>query len=414
MRKQAVVLGTGFFALYALNATYDAFLPLLLRNFISNLAVIGFLMTIDNYIALLSQPWWGSRSDGTRTRLGRRVPYLLIGMSLTALFAVLVPLGGQLSLWLLIGVMIALNLAVSVWRAPLLALLADLFPPATRSTASGITYFAGTLGGAAVLLGGSLLFGGKGYAPFVLVAIALLGAALIITRKLSEPAHTHHEPRRHDLLVPLKALRGLAARPHKDPLLFLGGALCFQLAIAGAAPYFTLYVRELFSLTPGQAGTLASLTWIGALVATLPAGFAGARYGQRKVMLTSLLTLSAVLFLLPFMQTPLLVGALWGVAGVCAAAVVVNSIILFLSFAGDQEIGLFTGLHLSASATAQIVGPPAWGLAMQLFGPQALWVSSGCAAVLATFLVSRVREGGLPDTELVAKPLASPQPRPRR
>src|SRR6266536_1860440 len=225
MRKQAVVLGTGFFALYALNATYDAFLPLLLRNFISNLAVIGFLMTIDNYIALLSQPWWGSRSDGTRTRLGRRVPYLLIGMSLTALFAVLVPLGGQLSLWL--------------------------------------------------LLGGGLLFGGKGYAPFVLVAIALLGAALIITRKLSEPAHTHHEPRRHDLLVPLKALRGLAARPHKDPLLFLGGALCFQLAIAGTAPYFTLYVRELFSLTPGQAGTLASLTWIGALVATLPAGCAG-------------------------------------------------------------------------------------------------------------------------------------------
>ena len=108
------------------------------------------------------------------------------------------------------------------------------------------------------------------------------------------------------------------------------------------------------------------------------------------------------------MKTPLLVGALWGVAGVCGAAFVVNSIILFLSFAGDQEIGLFTGLHLFTYAAAQIVGPPAWGLAMQLFGPQALRVSSGCAAVLATFLVSRVREGGLPDTELMAKRLASP------
>jgi len=126
------------------------------------------------------------------------------------------------------------------------------------------------------------------------------------------------------------------------------------------------------------------------------------------VMLTSLLTLSAVLFLLLSVKTPLLVGALWGVAGVCGAAVVVNSINLFLSFAGDQEIGLFTGLHLFTYAAAQIVGPPALGLAMQLFGPQALWVSSGCAAVLATFLVSRVREGGMPDTELMAKPLASP------
>lgn len=408
MRKQAVVLGGGFFALYALNATYDAFVPLLLRNFISNLVVIGFLMTIDNYIALVFQPWWGARSDGTRTRVGRRVPYLLVGMSLTALFAALVPLSGQLSLWLLIGVMTALSLAVSVWRAPLIALLADLFPPAARSTASGITYFAGGLGGTVVLLGGSLLFGGKGYAPFALVSIALLGAALIIVRMLSEPVHPHHEARRHDLLVPLKALRGLAARPHKDPLLFLGGALCFQLAINGAAPYFTLYVRELFSLTPGQAGTLASWHWIGALVANLPAGYAGARYGQRKMMLTSLVTLSAILFLLSSVKAPLLVGALWGMAGVCAATVVVNSIILFLSFAGDQEIGLFTGLHLFASAAAQIAGPPAWGLAMQLFGPQALWVSSGCAAVLATFLVSRVRESGLPDTELMAKPLVSP------
>jgi hypothetical protein len=82
------------------------------------------------------------------------------------------------------------------------------------------------------------------------VSIALFGAALIIARKLSEPVHAHREPRRHDLLVPLKALRGLAARPHKDPLLLLGGTLCFQLAINGALPYFTLYVRELFSLTP--------------------------------------------------------------------------------------------------------------------------------------------------------------------
>jgi len=408
MRKQAVVLGAGFFALYALNATYDAFLPLLLSNFIFNLAIIGFLMTVDNYVALVFQPWWGSRSDGTRTRFGRRVPYLLVGMSLTALFAAVVPFAAQLSLWLLIGVMIALNLAVSVWRAPLVALLADLFPPAARSTASGIAYFAGALGGAVVLLGGSLLFGGKGYAPFVLVSIALLGAALIIARKLSEPVHAHRDPRRHEQIVPLKALRGLAARPHKDPLLLLGGTLCFQLAINGALPYFTLYVRELFSLTPGQAGTLASGRWIGSLVATLPAGLAGARYGQRRVTLTSLLALSAVLFLLLSVKTPLLVGALWGMAGVCGAVVVVNSIILFLSFAGDQEIGLFTGLHLFTYAAAQIVGPPACGLALQLFGPQALWVSSGCAAVLATFLVSRVREGGLPDTELMAKPLASP------
>jgi maltose/moltooligosaccharide transporter len=409
MRKQAVAIGVGFFALYAFNAAYDSFLPLFLRNFVSNFALIGFLMTIDNYIGLFFQPWWGAHSDGARTRFGRRLPYLLIGMPLVALLTLLVPFVAQVSLWLLVGVMVALNLAVSVWRAPLFALLADVFPRASRSTASGITFFGGALGGATVLLGGSLLFGSKGYAPFVLVAIAFLGAMVIITRTISEPKSTQPEPRRCDGLVTIKALRRLATLPHKDPLLFLGAAFCFQLAINGAHPHFTIYMRDLFSLTPSEAGVLASGHRFGALIATLPAGLVAARYGRQQVIFLSLLTLGVVLFLLPFANTPLLVGVLWSVAGFCAAAIVVNSIILFLSFASDHEVGLFTGLHLFTSAAAQIVGPPVWGLAMQEFGLHALWITSGCAAMLATFLVSQVRERELPGSELVAKPAPSLQ-----
>ena len=48
-------------------------------------------MTIDNIFAILLLPFLGALSDRTRTRLGRRRPYILVGSILAAVFFVLVP-----------------------------------------------------------------------------------------------------------------------------------------------------------------------------------------------------------------------------------------------------------------------------------------------------------------------------------
>ena len=87
MRK-TWLLGFGFFSISMTWALYNAFVPLFLENFLESIALIGFMMTIDNYFALFLQPWIGNRSDKTNTRFGKRMPYLLIGMPLAALFLV--------------------------------------------------------------------------------------------------------------------------------------------------------------------------------------------------------------------------------------------------------------------------------------------------------------------------------------
>ena len=84
MKKQALALGVGWFALQGVWTAYNAFMPLFYNQFTANLFLIGLLMTFDNIAALTLQPFWGARSDLTRSPLGRRKPYLLIGMPLAA------------------------------------------------------------------------------------------------------------------------------------------------------------------------------------------------------------------------------------------------------------------------------------------------------------------------------------------
>ena len=74
MKKQALALGAGWFALQATWTAYNAFMPLFYGQFTANLFLIGLFMTFDNIAALTLQPFRGARSDLTRSPLGRRKP----------------------------------------------------------------------------------------------------------------------------------------------------------------------------------------------------------------------------------------------------------------------------------------------------------------------------------------------------
>ena len=87
------LLGFGFFAVMVAWSVYNAFVPLFLANrFYLDPATIGFFMTLDNIAALLLQPAIGSLSDRTRTKIGRRLPFMLTGAPIAALAFFLAPM----------------------------------------------------------------------------------------------------------------------------------------------------------------------------------------------------------------------------------------------------------------------------------------------------------------------------------
>ncbi len=85
------ILGFGFFGISIIWPLFNSLIPPMLKDLGLTAGVIGFILTWDNLINMFLQPWIGSRSDRTRTRFGRRKPYLMIGAPLAALFFILVP-----------------------------------------------------------------------------------------------------------------------------------------------------------------------------------------------------------------------------------------------------------------------------------------------------------------------------------
>jgi Na+/melibiose symporter-like transporter len=83
------LLGFGFFAISVMWSVYNAFMPLILKNFIESAAVIGFIMTIDNYLAIIIQPTVGALSDKIDTRFGKRMPFIMIGMPIASIMLII-------------------------------------------------------------------------------------------------------------------------------------------------------------------------------------------------------------------------------------------------------------------------------------------------------------------------------------
>ncbi len=141
------LLGLGFFGISVLWPLYNAYVPIFLKDFALPSFVIGFIMTIDNLFAIFMLPYIGTLSDQTRTRIGRRKPYILVGAPLGALFFALIPLSKDLgSLALMMFVIILMNFSMALFRSPLIAFMPDVTPSEKRSQANGIINFMGGFG----------------------------------------------------------------------------------------------------------------------------------------------------------------------------------------------------------------------------------------------------------------------------
>ena len=78
--KRTLLVGFAFFLISAFWQAYDAIIPLMLTNkFGLNQTLSGFIMSLDNILALFMLPLFGALSDKKDTRFGKRTPFIVIG-----------------------------------------------------------------------------------------------------------------------------------------------------------------------------------------------------------------------------------------------------------------------------------------------------------------------------------------------
>lgn len=208
--KKTFILGFGFFAISITWSVYNAFMPLLLGNYLKSAALIGFIMTIDNYLALFIQPAVGFYSDKINTKFGRRMPFIMVGMPLAAVFMFLIP--QTKSLYALVFALLFMNLSMSIYRSPVIALMPDITAKQHRSKSNSIINFMGGIGSLiAYLIGGKLFELNDGY-PFIFSLPSAAGSLPTTASKLSS--------RNTDKVILVSSLPKPPQRWHSSPSAF--------------------------------------------------------------------------------------------------------------------------------------------------------------------------------------------------
>src|SRR5690606_39321239 len=129
--RQTMLIGLGFFTISMVWGIYNIAMPIYLDDLGLSGIAVGAVMTIDKIFAVIFLPIFGALSDRTNTRYGRRMPYLLVGVPLSALAFILIPFL-RMSLVPLMITVIVMNFAMSIYRAPTVALMPDFTPRPLR------------------------------------------------------------------------------------------------------------------------------------------------------------------------------------------------------------------------------------------------------------------------------------------
>ena len=83
--RKTVLVGMAFFLITAFWQAYDAIIPKILTDhFGMSQTVSGAIMALDNVLALFMLPLFGALSDKTKSRFGRRTPYIVVGTVVAA------------------------------------------------------------------------------------------------------------------------------------------------------------------------------------------------------------------------------------------------------------------------------------------------------------------------------------------
>lgn len=397
--SRTFLLGFGFLGISLIWPIFNNYVPIFLRDrFGLSATLIGFIMTWDNYLNMFVQPVVGERSDRTRTRLGRRKPWMLVGAPLAAAFFILVPAMGTV-----IGIMFAIlltNLSMALFRAPTIALLGDLFPSHQRSTANGIINLMGGIGSILAFVVGGLLYRLGRITPFAFGSLVMLAAITLVILLVKEPplpAAAKQESASADSGGEsgfFANLRQVLRASDRSGLFILLAILCWFLGYNALETWVSSFGKFGLGIDEGRMSLLTSGLALMFVIFALPSGLIATRFGRRRVILVGIAGLTLLLLYGLLIRNQLMLIAFLVPAGFFWALINVNSLPMVYDVGGDSRIGAFTGLYYFASNIAAVVGPQTVGVLIDLTGGnyRVMFVFGAIFMALAALLMLRVRE----------------------
>ena len=398
--SKTFLLGFGFFGVSVIWSLYNAYVPIFLKStFGLRSSVIGSIMTIDNILAIALLPFLGALSDRTRTRLGRRRPYILVGSCLALIFFVLVPYFNTAQiLGLMMLAIILMNLSMALFRSPVVALMPDITPSKYRSQANGIINFMGGLGALLVFFGGKPLYDREISLPFLVGGLVMFAASMLVVifirERLPEPAEpgggkTSFRASIQELAANLKDV----VAGEKSLFFILLGILFWFIGFNSIETFFTSYAKYHLGMEESTGALILGFFSVTFMVTSIASGFLGSRIGRNRTIRVGLVVLVVILLISLFIRQFLPLALVFVLGGFGWALVNVNSLPMVVDMTTLAKVGGYTGLYYFFSQAANIVAPPLAGVLIDAFGYASLMIFAAAMFLLAFFIMSFVKRG---------------------
>jgi len=289
---------------------------------------IGIIMTFDNIFGVIFQPTFGKLSDNCHSKLGKRRPFIVACAPISALLFTLIPIvalntKGAMQLPLTMITVILFVFSMSLWRAPVVALMPDLTPPELRSEGNAIINLMGGIGSAVGMVAGTIgialctLFAGYSKAeikadetvsfPYVFIVgslVMIIGMLVLLffvkeedtsivlkgdknqyaDQKALKKAQKEAAKQKKAELKAIKLSKG-----ERKSLVFMLGTLFFLFCASNAiTTFFSLFAQEILHMITSEATFIMLIFAVCSGVAAIPAGKFGSKFGRKKTIIAGL------------------------------------------------------------------------------------------------------------------------------
>ena len=318
---------------------------------------VGLLAQERSLAGAVVQPIVGAMSDRTKTRFGRRRPYFVIGVALTA--ASLVYLAGFPPIIPMLLVLSINAFFLNVAMDPYTALLADLVPIDQRGRVGALLAIFNMLGQIVATVAGLLLWDRSPELVFLIVAGALVISFGITTIFIREPAAPPRpsQPMRIDIGG---YLRDLASR--RDLLLYIGAASLYWMGTGGVLPYLTRFGVSVLGLSEGESFQLILPALAGTIIGAVPSGYLADRHGKKPVLAVGLLAYSVIALVASQVATLPQALIAMGIIGLANGVWTTLAMPLLVDLVPQERAAEMTGLGSAVWSLVQPIGAVFAGL----------------------------------------------------
>ncbi|MHA1646246.1 MAG: MFS transporter [Promethearchaeota archaeon] len=401
---RTILIALGFFSCQTAWAYYNFIMPLILRPFIQDLnwswigddSFVGAIMVLDNLVAVLLLPYFGVISDHTKSRFGKRIPYIMIGGITGAIFFSFIP--HMQTFAGLIAIIMSFNLSMAFYRSCAIALMPDLTDPSVRSTGNAVVNIIGAFaliaGLASSVVVGQFVnvstISGQKLARtigFHYVSIIMLIALIILFFTIRETPtgsgiltvgkhpiavdpitfEYYGEQPLKDVKTPSKwkYLKEVFSENDKSAIFLLLAIFASAFGFNAIETFYSSFAVSYLHWTDAEASKVLVMAPISVVLASVPIGKLSDRIGRRLSFMIGLVGLSLSVETLHYMdkifpnKNELYIANIVVVmfAGIFVASIGINGIVMVWELSPPNKIGAYTGTYYMFSQLAAILSP---------------------------------------------------------